>query len=91
MDDANSRCIDAGDPNTEIGYEPNPNGGRINMGAYGGSGEASKSPTGIIDPICTNYPAMDFNKDCKVDFQDFAIFTQSWLECNLDPSESCWE
>jgi predicted outer membrane repeat protein len=39
-----SPCIDAGDPNSEFTLEPEPNGGRINMGAYGGTPEASKSP-----------------------------------------------
>jgi predicted outer membrane repeat protein len=43
MDDVTSPCIDAGDPNTPVGDEPFPNGGRINMGAYGGTIEASKS------------------------------------------------
>ncbi|MBW8041575.1 MAG: hypothetical protein FVQ85_16485 [Planctomycetes bacterium] len=91
LDDANSPCIDAGDPSDDIGLEPNPNGGRINIGAYGGTSQASKSPSGIVLTVCTEYPAMDFNKDCKVDFEDFALFTQSWLECNLDPPEACWE
>ncbi len=44
-----------------------------------------------VFPVCTEYPAMDFNKDCKVDFQDFAIFSQSWLECNFANQEHCWE
>jgi len=43
MDDITSPCIDAGDPNSPIGDEPEPNGSRINMGAYGGTAEASKS------------------------------------------------
>jgi hypothetical protein len=43
MDDVTSLCIDAGDPNSPVGDEPKPNGGRINMGAYGGTAEASKS------------------------------------------------
>jgi len=43
MDAVSSPCIDAGDPNSPIGDEPEPNGGRINMGAYGGTTEASKS------------------------------------------------
>jgi len=43
MDDVTSPCIDAGDPNSVVGDEPEPNGGRINMGAYGGTAEASKS------------------------------------------------
>jgi hypothetical protein len=42
-DDVTSPCIDAGDPNSPFGDEPMPNGGRINMGAYGGTAEASKS------------------------------------------------
>jgi len=44
IDDVTSPCIDAGDPNSPVGDEPEPNGGRINMGAYGGTAEASKSP-----------------------------------------------
>ncbi len=44
IDEVTSPCIDAGDPSTPIGLEPLPNGGIINMGAYGGTVEASKSP-----------------------------------------------
>jgi len=44
VDDITSPCIDAGDPNSPVGDEPEPNGGRINMGAYGGTKEASMSP-----------------------------------------------
>jgi hypothetical protein len=43
MDNVTSPCIDAGDPNSPVGEEPEPNGGRINMGAYGGTAQASKS------------------------------------------------
>jgi hypothetical protein len=42
-DDVTSPCIDAGDPSSPIGQEPFPSGGRVNMGAYGGTAEASKS------------------------------------------------
>lgn len=38
-----SPCIDAGDPSNPVGDEPAPNGNRINVGAYGGTTEASKS------------------------------------------------
>jgi len=31
----------------------------------------------IDEPFCLEEPAMDFNGDCKVDFGDFALFTQS--------------
>jgi len=43
IDSVTSPCIDAGDPNSLVGDEPLPNGGIINMGAYGGTIEASKS------------------------------------------------
>jgi len=42
-DDVNSPCIDAGDPADDFDDEPLPNGARINMGAYGGTSQASKS------------------------------------------------
>lgn len=42
-DEADSPCIDAGDPKAEFSMEPMPNGRRVNMGAYGNTEEASKS------------------------------------------------
>ncbi len=42
--DANSPCIDAGDPNALYDLEPDPNGMRINMGAYGGTPQATVTP-----------------------------------------------
>ncbi|HUU85467.1 MAG TPA: right-handed parallel beta-helix repeat-containing protein, partial [Phycisphaerae bacterium] len=47
-DSVTSPCIDAGDPASDYGNEPSPNGGRINMGAYGNTAFASKS---VPDPI----------------------------------------
>ncbi|MFH1614708.1 MAG: hypothetical protein ABIG61_06465 [Planctomycetota bacterium] len=91
LDGVNSPCIDVGDPCAPVGVEPNPNGGRINMGAYGGTAEASKSPSGTIEPVCTGEIPGDANGDCKIDFEDFAIMAEHWLECNLDPLEACWE
>jgi parallel beta-helix repeat protein len=38
-----SPCIDAGDPREDPRGERMPNGGRVNMGAYGGTPYASKS------------------------------------------------
>jgi hypothetical protein len=46
-DDVTSPCIDAGDPNSPLKDEPEPNGGIINMGAYGSTPGAGKSPSGI--------------------------------------------
>ena len=78
IDDVTSPCIDAGDPMTPIGLEPFPNGGRVNMGAYGGTGEASKSWFG--GPVCETIVAGDINGDCKVDLADFALLSLHWLD-----------
>ncbi len=86
-DPIDSPCLDRGDPDTPFLDEPYPNGGRANLGAYGGTPEASKSEGGVS---CTQYPEMDFNHDCKVDQADLDIFLQHWLECNLDPEDACW-
>ncbi len=43
LDTVTSPCVDAGDAATPVGLEPLPNGGVVNMGAYGGTAEASKS------------------------------------------------
>ncbi|MBP7051420.1 MAG: leucine-rich repeat domain-containing protein [Phycisphaerae bacterium] len=42
-DETTSPCVDAGDLTSDIGEEPSPNGGIVNMGVYGGTTEASKS------------------------------------------------
>jgi hypothetical protein len=44
-DKRTSPCIDAGNPADAVGAEPVANGGRIDMGAYGGTIQASKSPS----------------------------------------------
>ena len=77
-DDVTSPCIDAGDPASPIGLEPFPNGGIINMGAYGGTAEASKSYFG--EPVCETIIAGDINGDCKVNFVDFTFMALHWLE-----------
>jgi hypothetical protein len=45
LDRVTSPCVDGGDPAAEVSNEPMPNGGRINIGAYGGTTEASLSPS----------------------------------------------
>jgi predicted outer membrane repeat protein len=79
-DDVTSPCIDAADPNSPIGHEPFPNGGIINMGAYGGTARASKSYFG--EPICETIVAGDVNGDCKVDFNDLILMAAHWLQDN---------
>jgi len=79
-DEVTSLCIDAGDPMSPIGLEPFPNGGRINMGAYGGTKEASKSYFG--EPVCETIVAGDINGDCKIDYQDLFFLSLNWLADN---------
>ncbi|MBN1816086.1 MAG: hypothetical protein JW828_01920 [Sedimentisphaerales bacterium] len=70
LDAISSPCIDAGDPQEEPINEPQPHGGRINMGAYGGSLSASRS----------HWPLRgDTNRDGRVDLQDMAILAEEWL------------
>lgn len=78
QDGVTSPCIDAGNPADPVGLEPFPNGGIINMGAYGGTDEASKSYFGTA--LCETIVAGDINGDCKVDFKDFALMSYHWLE-----------
>ncbi|HLB74075.1 MAG TPA: hypothetical protein VJJ98_08660 [Sedimentisphaerales bacterium] len=78
MDEVTSLCIDAGDPMTPINFEPFPNGGMVNMGAFGGTPEASKSYFG--KPPCETIIAGDVNGDCIIDFKDAAIIFFHWLE-----------
>jgi hypothetical protein len=82
MDEASSFCIDAGDPNSPVGDEPLPNGGRVNMGAYGGTAEASKSYFG--EPVCETVIAGDINGDCRVDCRDFEIIGLNWLRSSRE-------
>ena len=62
MDDVTSPCIDRGDPHSPIGDEPDPNGGRINMGAYGGTSEASMS-IGKLPPLPPPVPLAHWKLD----------------------------
>jgi len=72
VDDETSPCIDGGDPTTNPMDEPNPNGGKVNIGAYGGTGQASKSERPWPNPC-------DINQDGRVDIWDFAEMSGNWL------------
>ncbi|MGA2093172.1 MAG: hypothetical protein ABSH16_07185 [Sedimentisphaerales bacterium] len=80
QDDVTSVAIDAGNPMDPVGLEPFPNGGIINMGAYGGTAEASKSYFG--GPPCQTIVAGDINGDCVIDFKDFGLMAFHWLDSN---------
>jgi len=82
-DDVTSPCIDAGNPGCALGDEllsvpddPNNEWGenlRINMGAYGGTAEASMGLPGWA-------LLADLTNDGIVDFFDLAAFVNYWLE-----------
>ena len=78
QDDVTSPCIDAGNPMSPISNEPFPNGGRVNVGAYGGTAESGKSYFG--EPVCETIVAGDINGDCIVNFKDLAFMAFHWLE-----------
>jgi hypothetical protein len=87
IDAETSLCIDAGNPGCPVGDEPDPNGNRINMGAYGGTAQASKSPD--------NWAFLaDLTNDRKVDANDLRVLVDYWLESgqclpgDLDRSQS---
>jgi predicted outer membrane repeat protein len=72
-DTSTSRGIDAGNPSFPLGDEPNgPNNVRIDMGCYGGTAEASKTPAdwGLLS---------DLTNDGIVDWVDFAYLASDWL------------
>ena len=71
LDDVTSPCIDAGDSMDDPSDEPMPNGGFINMGAYGGTAYASMSEMPFPEP--------DYNKDGVIDASDLAELIEQWL------------
>ncbi len=77
-DDITSPCIDAGDPMSAIGWELFPNGGFVNMGAYGGTFNASKSYFG--EPVCETIVAGDINGDGQVNRADLEIMALHWTD-----------
>ena len=50
----------------------------MNMGAYGGTVEASKSWFG--GPVCEVMVAGDINGDCHVNLLDLGLMAAHWLE-----------
>jgi hypothetical protein len=82
QDDVNSPCIDTGDPNSDWTAELWPHGKRINMGAYGGTAEASFSPSDI-----GNIANLDNDSNDTVDFSDLGIFVSRW--CYEELLQAC--
>jgi predicted outer membrane repeat protein len=71
-DDVNSPCIDAGDPNSDWRRELWPHGKRINMGAYGGTPEASMSLSDAGN-------IADLNFDGLLCYRDMKLLIDKWL------------
>jgi len=71
LDDVTSLCIDAGDPNSDWTAELWPHGKRINMGAYGGTSQASRSLSDAGN-------VADLNRDGIVDSADMRIMVDHW-------------
>jgi hypothetical protein len=73
IDQISSPCIDAGDPSISVGLERFPNGGRINMGAYGGTQEASLSPQQPL-PV-TGKASNPYPPDGAIDVEGYISLT----------------
>lgn len=71
FDRVSSPCIDSGDPDERPSRELMPNGGRVNMGAYGNSPQASMSEWALHG---------DLNRDGEVNLSDLAILASEWLK-----------
>ena len=76
-----SPCIDTGNPGPNWSYSTDwsdelwPHGKRINMGAYGGTPEASMSLSTV-----GNIANLDNDPDDIVDSNDLDLFINEWLE-----------
>lgn len=53
-----SSAIDKGDPDSAYANEPSPNGGIVNLGAYGNTAQSSKTPSGqpSVESFSIAYP-----------------------------------
>jgi subtilisin family serine protease len=71
-DEITSPCIDGGDPNSDWKAELWPHGKHVNMGAYGGTPEASMSLSNVGN-------IADLNADDSVNYGDVKILTDAWL------------
>jgi parallel beta-helix repeat protein len=68
IDGETSPLIDAGNSNMDYTNEPQPNGAKINIGAYGNTPEASKSTAGDLLPFnffLSNSGSITVNKGCS--------------------------
>ncbi|OQY27159.1 MAG: hypothetical protein B6244_11515 [Candidatus Cloacimonetes bacterium 4572_55] len=69
--DSSSPCVDAGDPLSDYINEPDPNGKRINMGAYGNTNKAALSTGSCPSP--PNPP-----KNIAANPLQFTLYPENW-------------
>lgn len=88
-DSLTSPCIDTGgepnDPNSDWTEELWPHGKRINMGAYGGTNEASMSLSNIGNIADLNPDVNDAND--WVGYDDMLLLTDKWLSIEVPLAE----
>jgi len=66
-----SPCIDAGDPSSDFSLEPEPNGDRVNIGAYGNTHKAaSMSPDVDADALPDDWETLHFGHTGYNDMDD---------------------
>jgi len=70
LDEVTSPCVDAAEPWANPSPERMPNGGRLNIGAFGGTYYASMSEWPL---------AGDVNRDGVINMEDFALVAENWL------------
>jgi hypothetical protein len=68
-----SPCIDAGDPNSDWTAELWPHGKCVNMGAFGGTPQASMSASSLGN-------VADVDGSGRVDYTDMKLLAYKWLE-----------
>ena len=78
LDEVTSPCIDAGDPVLDASAEPAPNGEIVNIGAYGGTGYASRSMAAERRGLWSLVG--DLNYDGIVNLLDMRILAENWLK-----------
>jgi hypothetical protein len=75
-----------------LAVDINRDGGGGGGGGWFDSLEQGWGPTieyTIVTEECLPLPHADFNGDCKVDFEDFAIMASEWLYCNWSNQNLC--
>jgi len=75
-DGQTSPCVDAGNPASDWKGELWPHGKRTNMGAHGGTPQASWSNATVGN-------VADVNRDGTVDLIDLSLVTSEWMTTNL--------